>query len=174
MTLKPMRKPDAMLPLTYFTEGIAAMQIWIDADGCPNAAKELVFRASARLQLPICLVANRVLAVPHSPLIRLVQVPPGSDVADSYIVQHVAAADLVITADIPLAAQVVARGAVALDPRGEVHTADTIGERLAMRNLMEELRWAGAVSGGPAAYSAVDRRRFAQALDRLLTRRQRS
>ncbi len=117
--------------------------------------------------------ANRALAVPQSPRITLIQVPPGSDVADGYIVQHVAAADLVITADIPLAAQVVARGAVALDPRGEVHTADTIGERLAMRNLLEELRWAGAVTGGPAAYSAVDRRRFAQALDRLLTRRPR-
>ena len=154
-------------------ERIELMQIWIDADACPNAVKELVFRASARLALPVCLVANRALAVPPSPLITLVQVPSGSDVADSYIVQHVAAADIVITADIPLAAQVVARGAVALDPRGEVHTVDTVGERLAMRNLMEELRWAGAVTGGPPTYSAIDRRRFAQALDRLLTRRQR-
>jgi uncharacterized protein len=128
-----------------------------------------VFRTSARLNLPVCLVANRALALPLSPLITLVQVPHGSDVADSYIVQHVDAADVVITADIPLAAQVVARGAVALDPRGEVYTADTVGERLAMRNMMEELRWAGAATGGPAAYSAGDRRRFDQALVQLLT-----
>jgi uncharacterized protein YaiI (UPF0178 family) len=147
------------------------MQIWIDADACPKAAKELVFRASARLSLPVCLVANRSIAVPPSPLIRLVRVKLGSDVADSYIVQHVAAADLVITADIPLAAQVVAKGAVALDPRGDLYTADTVGERLAVRNLMEELRWAGAVSGGPAAYSELDRRHFAQALNRLLAAR---
>jgi uncharacterized protein YaiI (UPF0178 family) len=144
------------------------MQIWIDADACPKPAKELVFRASARLSLPVILVANRGMALPPSPLVRLVQVKPGSDVADGYIVQHVAAGDLVITADIPLAALVVAKGARALDPRGELHTADTIGERLAVRNLMEELRWAGAVSGGPAAYSDLDRRHFAQALNRVL------
>lgn len=143
-------------------------QIWVDADACPKAAKELVFRASARLNVPVCLVANRGMAVPPSPLVRLVQVKPGSDVADGYIVQHVGAGDLVITADIPLAALVVAKGALALDPRGELHTADTIGERLAMRNLLEELRWAGAVSGGPAAYSDADRRRFAQVLNRVL------
>jgi uncharacterized protein YaiI (UPF0178 family) len=147
------------------------VQIWIDADGCPNAAKEIVFRTSARLRLPICLVANRAIAVPPSPLITLVHVQSGSDVADSYIVQHIGAADVVITADIPLAAQIVAQGAVALDPRGEVYTVDSVGERLAMRNLMEELRWAGAVAGGPAAYSDADRRRFAAALIRLVTPR---
>ena len=147
------------------------MNIWIDADGCPNAAKDLVFRASARLSLPVCLVANRALAIPDSPLITRVQVRAGSDVADSYIAAHVAAGDLVVTADIPLAAQVVARGATAVDPRGEVYTADNVGERLAVRNLMEELRWAGVATGGPAAYSPVDRRHFAQALDRLLARR---
>jgi hypothetical protein len=149
------------------------MQIWIDADACPKQAKELIFRASTRLSIPVCLVANRPLAVPSSALISTVQVRSGSDVADSYIVQHAAAGDIVITADIPLAALVVARGAIGLDPRGDLYTADTIGERLAMRNLMEELRWAGAVAGGPAAYSAVDRRHFAQALDRLLTASQR-
>jgi uncharacterized protein YaiI (UPF0178 family) len=149
------------------------VQIWIDADGCPKAAKEIVFRTSARLQLPVCLVANRALAVPPSPLITLVQVRSGSDVADSYIVQHVSAGDIVITADIPLAAQVVAQGAVALDPRGDLYTADTVGERLAVRNLMEELRWAGMASGGPAAYSSVDQRRFAAALNRLVTARTR-
>jgi uncharacterized protein YaiI (UPF0178 family) len=147
------------------------VQIWIDGDACPKAAKELVFRASARLRIPVCVVANRAFAVPPSALITFVQVRAGSDVADGYIVQHVAAADLVITADIPLAAQVVGRGAVALDPRGELYTADTIGDRLAVRNLMEELRWAGAATGGPPAYSAADRRHFANALDTLLTRR---
>jgi uncharacterized protein YaiI (UPF0178 family) len=147
------------------------MQIWIDADACPKDAKELVFRASARLSVPVCLVANRALALPPSPLITQVRVRAGSDVADSYIVQHVAAPDIVITADIPLAAQVVARGAVAIDPRGEVYTADNVGERLAVRNLMEELRWAGAVSGGPAAYSPANRRRFAEAFNRLLNAR---
>jgi uncharacterized protein YaiI (UPF0178 family) len=147
------------------------VQIWIDADGCPNAAKEVVFRTSARLSLLVCLVANRAISAPPSPLIRQVQVRSGSDVADSYIVQHVSAGDIVITADIPLAALVVARGAVALDPRGELHTADTIGERLAVRNLLEELRWAGATTGGPAGYSDMDRKRFAAALTRLVTPR---
>ena len=148
------------------------MKIWIDADACPKAAKELVFRASARLNIPVCLVANRSIALPPSPLITQVRVRHGSDVADAYIAQHIEPGDLVITADIPLAAQVVAGGAVALDPRGEIYDANNIGERLAMRNLMEELRWAGAVSGGPAAYSNLDRRHFAQALDRLLAQRQ--
>lgn len=147
------------------------MVIWVDADACPKAAKELITRASGRLQLPVRLVANRPLSAPASPLIEVVQVQAGSDVADSYIVQHVAAGDLVVTADIPLASLVVAQGATALDPRGEVHTPDTIGERLAVRNLMEELRWAGVATGGPAAYSASDRQRFAEALDRLLSRR---
>lgn len=147
------------------------MKIWIDADACPKVVKDLVFRASARLNLPVCLVANRPLALPGSPLLTQTLVPKGSDVADGHIAQHVAPGDLVITADIPLAAQVVARGAVALDPRGEVYTADTVGERLAVRDLMEELRWAGAVTGGPAAYSNADRQRFAQSLDRLLPRR---
>lgn len=130
-----------------------------------------MFRASTRLSLPVCLVANRTQAVPASPFISFVLVTKGSDVADSYIVEHLAAGDLVITADIPLAAQVVTHGALALDPRGELYTADTIGERLATRNLMEELRWAGVVTGGPAAYSESDRQRFAQALNRLLTQK---
>jgi uncharacterized protein YaiI (UPF0178 family) len=145
------------------------MTIWIDADACPKAAKELVLRASARRGVPVCLVANRPLAAPHEPNATVVQVGAGSDVADTYIVEHVVAGDLVVTADIPLAALVVARGAVALDPRGEVYTADSISERLAVRNLMEELRWAGMATGGPAAYREADRQRFAQSLNRLLT-----
>ncbi len=148
------------------------MLIWIDADACPRAVKDLVLRASARRQLPVCLVANRPLSVPSAALIQVVQVAAGSDVADTYIAQHVNAGDLVITADIPLAALVVAQGAIGLDPRGIVHTADTIGERLAVRDLMEELRWAGVETGGPTAYSAADRQQFAQALDQILTRYQ--
>lgn len=144
------------------------MQIWVDADACPGAAKELVFRAATRLHIRVCLVANRPIGLPDSPLFARVQVRPGSDVADAYIAQHVGAGDMVITADIPLAALVVARGALALDPRGELHTADTIAERLAMRNFMEELRWAGLATGGPAAYGPADRRRFAQVLNRVL------
>jgi uncharacterized protein YaiI (UPF0178 family) len=150
------------------------MRKGIDADACPKDVKELVFRASARLNLPVCLVANRALALPASPLITQVRVKQGSDVADGYIVQHVEAGDIVVTADIPLAALVVARGALAIDPRGELYTADSVGERLAMRNLMEELRWAGAVTGGPAAYSPADRRRFAEAFNRLLPARRES
>jgi hypothetical protein len=152
-------------------EGVLPMLIWVDADACPKAAKELIVRASTRLGLGVRLVANRPLAAPASPLVEVVQVRAGSDVADGYIVQHVAPGDLVITADIPLASLVVAKGATALDPRGEVHTADTMGERLAVRDLREELRWAGVATGGPAAYSSADRQRFAQALDRLLSRR---
>lgn len=149
----------------------ARVVVWIDADACPRAVKELIYRVSARRQLPVCLVANRPLTAPISPLISVIQVAAGSDVADSYIAQHVAAGDLVVTADIPLASQVVARGATALDPRGELHTPDTIGERLAVRDLSEELRWAGVETGGPAAFSVADRQRFAEALDRLLSRR---
>lgn len=148
------------------------MQIWIDADACPKVVKELVFRASARLNLPVCLVANHAQVVPSAERISFVRVAAGSDVADAYIAQHVAPGDIVVTADIPLAAQVVERGAVALDPRGEVFTADTVSERLAMRNLMEELRWSGLPTSGPAAYSESDRRHFAQSLNQVLVNRE--
>lgn len=147
------------------------MQIWIDADACPRAVKEVVFRASARLNIPVYLVANRALATPPGGDVRVVQVASGSDVADRYIVEHVEAGDLVITADIPLAALVVERGAVGLDPRGEIYTPNNVSDRLATRNLLEELRWAGMVSGGPAAYSAMDRQRFSQAFHQLLAQR---
>jgi uncharacterized protein YaiI (UPF0178 family) len=147
------------------------MQIWIDADACPKPAKELVFRASARLSLSVCLVANRGMALPPSPLIRLVQVKPGSDVADGYIVQHVAAGDLVITADIPLAADVIARGGHALNPRGELYTKDTIQERLTMRNFMDGLRGSGVDTGGPPTLSQSDRQEFANQLDKFLARK---
>lgn len=146
------------------------VNIWIDADACPRAVKEIVFRASARLSIPVYLVANRALATPPGVDVRVIQVQSGSDVADGYIVQHVAAGDLVITADIPLAALVVERGAVGLNPRGDLYTADTVHDKLATRNLMEELRWAGAVSGGPSSYSDVDRKRFSQAFNQYLAK----
>jgi uncharacterized protein YaiI (UPF0178 family) len=146
------------------------MKIWIDADACPRIIKEIVFRASERLQVPVCLVANQNLAKAHSRLVTSVQVAAGLDIADDYIVQHAAPADLVITADIPLAARLVAGGGVALDPRGEIYTEENVGERLSTRDLMQELRATGLVQGGPAQFGLVDRQRFASALDRLLTR----
>ncbi|KAF0221033.1 MAG: hypothetical protein FD174_746 [Geobacteraceae bacterium] len=146
------------------------MKIWIDADACPRVIKEIVFRASERLQVPVCLVANKDLSKSHSRLVTSVVVAEGFDAADDYIVQHAAPQDLVITADIPLAARIVARGGVALDPRGELYTEENVGERLSIRDLMQELRGAGLVQGGPAQFGLTDRKRFASALDRLLTR----
>jgi uncharacterized protein YaiI (UPF0178 family) len=144
------------------------MHIWVDADACPVVIKEILYRAAQRWQRSLTLVANQMLRTPPSPLIRSVQVPRGFDVADDYIVQHVAAGDLVITGDIPLAAQVLDRGAWVLSPRGERYTADTIRERLSLRDMMEELRSVGVDTGGPAAFSQADRRAFANALDRLM------
>ena len=146
------------------------MRIWIDADACPRVIKEIVFRASERLDIPVCLVANTSLAKHHSRLIESVLVEGGFDVADDYIAEHAAPNDLVVTADIPLAARIVAKGAVGLDPRGELYTEENVGERLSMRDLMMELRGAGMVQGGPAQFGATDRQRFASSLDTLLTR----
>jgi len=146
------------------------MKIWIDADACPRVIKEIICRASERLQLPVCLVANKGFARHDSPLVKSVLVQEGFDAADDYIVQHAVPEDLVITADIPLAARIVANGGVALDPRGEVYTEENVGERLSLRDLMMELRSGGLVQGGPAQFSLTDRQRFASALDRLLTR----
>ncbi len=146
------------------------MQIWIDADACPRVIKEIVFRASERLNVPVCLVANMSLARHHSRLITSVEVAGGFDVADDYIAEHAAPGDLVVTADIPLAARIVAVGAVGLDPRGELYTEENVGERLSMRDLMTELRGAGMVHGGPAQFGATDRQRFASSLDATLTR----
>ncbi|MFZ0106389.1 MAG: YaiI/YqxD family protein [Thiobacillus sp.] len=146
------------------------MHIWVDADACPAVIKDILYRAADRLQLPLTLVANKLLRVPPSPNIRALQVPMGFDVADNHLLNVVTAGDLVITADIPLAAQLVARGARVLDPRGEVYDADNIQERLAMRNLMEGLRGAGVSLSGPAALSQADRQAFARQLERLLAR----
>jgi len=146
------------------------MKIWIDADACPRVIKEIVFRASERLQVPVNLVANKGLAKHETKLIRSIVVADGMDVADDYIAEHAAAEDLVITADIPLAARVVANGGVALDPRGELYDEENIGERLAMRDLMTELRSGGLALGGPAQFSLTDRQRFASSFDRLITK----
>jgi len=147
------------------------MTIWVDADACPGEIKEIVFRASERLQVPVRLVANGSMRVPASPLVELVLVKHGFNVADGHIVEQVEAGDVVITADVPLAAQIVERGAVGIDPRGHLYTEDTVGEQLASRNLMQDLRAREVVRGGPAPITAVHRRRFASALDRILTKR---
>lgn len=144
------------------------MQIWVDADACPTAIKEILYRAAERLKIPLTLVANRLLRTPPSSYIRAMQVLRGFDVADKEIVERVQVDDLVITADIPLAAEVIARGALALDPRGELYTPDNIHEKLQMRNFMDQLRASGVQTSGPGALDQADRKRFADRLDRLL------
>jgi uncharacterized protein YaiI (UPF0178 family) len=146
------------------------MQIWVDADACPGVIKEILFRAAQRTRIMTTLVANQMLRVPPSPYIRARQVPSGFDVADQRIVQDVQPGDLVITADIPLAALVIERQAHALNPRGEFYTPENISERLTMRNFMEELRGSGVDISGPAAFSHSDRQAFAAQLDRFLAR----
>ncbi|MBP1752709.1 MAG: hypothetical protein H6Q57_1545 [Geobacteraceae bacterium] len=131
--------------------------------------KEIVFRASERLNLPVLLVANKSLSKHDTRLVESIMVSDGFDVADDYIAEHATPEDLVITSDIPLAARVVAKGGVALDPRGELYTEENVGERLSMRDLMMELRSGGLVQGGPSQFSRTDRQRFASSLDRLLT-----
>lgn len=146
------------------------MQIWVDADACPKVIKEILFRAAERARVPLTLVANQLLRIPASPHVRAVQVPAGFDVADNWIVEQIQAGDLVITADIPLASGVIARGGHALNPRGEFYSRDNIQERLALRNLMDELRGSGMQTGGPAALAQGDRQAFANQLDRFLAR----
>jgi len=144
------------------------MSIWVDADACPKVIKEILYRAAMRVRLPLTLVANAALQVPKSPFIKTLRVEQGFDVADRRIVELAQAGDLVVTNDIPLAAGAIDKGAVALSPRGELFTEANIGQRLGVRNLMEELRSTGEVSGGPAALNQADRQKFANALDRYL------
>jgi uncharacterized protein YaiI (UPF0178 family) len=146
------------------------MHIWVDADACPAVIKDILYRAAERKQIPMTLVANKLLRTPPSKLIRALQVARGFDVADSHIVRELQAGDLVITADIPLASDVLAKGGHALNPRGEFYTPDTIQERLALRNYLDELRGTGERTGGPAALDQADRKRFADQLDRFLAR----
>ena len=148
-----------------------ASRIWVDADACPVAIKEILFRAAQRTQVHVTLVANHALRTPPSPYIRSIQVPGGFDVADNEIAAQVAPSDLVVTQDIPLAAAVIEKGALAIHPRGELYTTDTIKQRLSMRNFMEELRGAGVDTGGPAALHPRDKQAFANQLDRWLAQR---
>ena len=146
------------------------MHIWVDADACPKAIKEILFRAAERVCIPLTLVANKPLRIPPSQYIKTILVPAGFDVADNEIARELHKGDLVITADIPLAAEVIEKGGHALNPRGEFYTKDTIGERLSVRNFMDELRSAGVITGGPSSLSQSDRQTFANQLDRFLTR----
>lgn len=147
------------------------MQIWVDADACPKVIKEILFRAAERWQVNVVLIANQLLTVPRSRFIRAMQVPHGFDVADNEIVRLVEAGDLVITADIPLAADVIAKQAIALNPRGERYSPENIRERLNMRDFMDTLRASGIESGGPPTFSQADRQAFASQLDRLMAKR---
>ena len=153
------------------------MQIWVDADACPRVIKDILYRASKRAEVMTLFVANQSLNLPKSPWLKSVQVPGGFDVADDYIVAHLDTGDLVITADIPLAAEAIDKGAECIDkgaecinPRGEHYTKANIKQRLTMRNLMEELRSTGEVHGGPASFNQKDRQAFANVLDRLLAK----
>ncbi|MHB1300078.1 MAG: YaiI/YqxD family protein [Burkholderiales bacterium] len=146
------------------------MNIWVDADACPSAVKDILFRAAQRVGIQLTLVANRPLRIPPSPFIRAMQVPSGFDVADARIAELAGEGDLVVTADIPLAAQVVEKGALALNPRGERYNRDNIRECLSLRNFMDEMRGSGVQTGGPPAFSQADRQAFARELDRLLPR----
>lgn len=146
------------------------MKVWVDADACPVVIKEILYRAAERTKITTNLVANQFLRVPASPYIKTITVPSGFDVADSRIVQECEIGDLVITADIPLAALVVAKGAHALNPRGELYTEGNIKERLAMRNLMDELRGNGVDISGPAVFNLADRQMFAAALDKFIAK----
>lgn len=147
------------------------MQIWVDADACPNVIKDILFRAAERTRVPVTLVANSWIRTPASRLVTALQVTGGFDEADDRIVELCSAGDLVVTADIPLASRVLEKGALALNPRGELYTADTIAQRLSMRNFMDELRGAGVDTGGPAGFHARDRQAFGNALDRWLAKR---
>jgi uncharacterized protein len=147
------------------------MRLWLDADAAPRDVKDICLRASDRLELETILVANQRIQVPVGYAhVTAVRVDGGPDVADRYIAEHSTAGDVAVTADIPLAALLVPKGVVVLDPRGEVYTSESIGERLSVRNFMDGLRSAGVETGGHAAYGPRDKQAFANALDRALTR----
>ncbi len=143
--------------------------IWIDADACPKVIKEVIYKISVRLKLPVTLVANSSMFIPQDPLIKLVQVEAGADVADNYIAEHVVKDDIVITADIPLAAMIVAKDALALNIRGEIYTEENVRERLSMRDFMKDLRDNGVITDGPDTFGPKDKERFTNALNRLLS-----
>jgi len=146
------------------------MNIWVDADACPVVIKDILFRAAERTGVQLTLVANQPVRIPPSRCIKFIQVASGFDVADNEIVKRLGTGDLVITSDIPLAAEVVEKGAYALNPRGELYSADNIRARLNMRDFMDTLRASGIDTGGPPALSQSDRNSFANHLDKILTR----
>jgi uncharacterized protein len=150
---------------------VAASSIWVDADACPNVIKEILFRAAERTGVLVTLIANQQLMIPRIPSLRAVQVSSGFDVADGEIVKRVTAGDLVITADIPLAAEVIAKGGEALNPRGERYSPDTIRGVLAMRDFMDTMRSSGNIGGGPPPLTQANRNAFAGHLDTWLARR---
>jgi len=147
------------------------MKIWVDADACPVVIKNILFKAAERTKVELFLVANQSISCPSSPLISMIQVPSGFDVTDNEIVKRVEEGDLVITSDIPLAAEVLEKGAAALNPRGELYTENSIKARLNMRDFMDTLRASGVHTGGPAPLSHADRQKFANHLDTLLRKR---
>lgn len=146
------------------------MKIWVDADACPAVSREILFKAAKRTEVSVTLVANRPIRIPPLHCIKFVQVPSGMDVADNEIVKRLCAGDLVITADLPLAAQVIEKGGMALNPRGKLYTAEDIESRLSVRDFMDTLRASGIDTGGPPSMNQSDRQSFANQLDRLLTR----
>jgi len=146
------------------------MHIWVDADACPVVVKEILFRAAERTQVPLTLVANKTMQTPKSPLITAKLVGHGFDVADDYIAEQVRSGDIVITGDIPLAAEVLKKGGHAINPRGERYTHETINQKLGMRDFMDTLRSSGIHTGGPPPLNQTDRRNFANELDRLLAK----
>ena len=146
------------------------MQIWVDADACPGEIKELLYRAAERTKVKLTLVANQSLHIPRSEFIETLLVRDGANIADRRIVELATPGDLVVTADVPLAADVVAKGATALDPRGQLYTDINIGERLALRNMLDQLRGGGHIGGGPPNFGPKDRQSFANQLDRWLVK----
>jgi len=147
-----------------------SISIWVDADACPRVIREILFKAAVRVEVSLTLVANHVLSVPKSPLIRMHQVEQGFDVADDYIVQQIAADDLVITSDIPLAAEVIEKGGLVISSRGERFTPGNIRQRLNMRDFLDTMRSSGEVTGGPTALGPRERQAFANALDQYLAK----
>jgi uncharacterized protein YaiI (UPF0178 family) len=150
------------------------MQIWVDADACPVVIRDILFRAAERTGVLMTLVANKPLRLAVAQNIQFLQVPPGFDAADKRIVELMSAGDLVITADVPLAAAAIEKGGVALNPRGELYTSENVRERLSVRNFLDELRGSGVNTGGPAALGQRERQSFANQLDRLLAKRAKS
>ncbi|MGH1377791.1 MAG: YaiI/YqxD family protein [Alphaproteobacteria bacterium] len=147
------------------------MKIWVDADACPKAIKDILFRVAQRTKISVILVANQRLHIPHSDYIEMMKVDDGPDIADDEIEKQCAKEDLVITADIPLAARVVKKGAIALDPRGRIYDSNNIGEILNMRDFMDSLRGSGIETGGAKSFNQKDRQTFANALDKFIAQR---